>query len=320
MMMKNKTCVLALLAVFAGSSRLLTATESHPKLLASNRDSKAVIIEDGKIVQSFKVPGICHDAWALKDGSVIACGKDNGVAKYKSDGTQVFMFRPPAQKGTTTEIHTCMPLADGHTLVAVNGTAKTDGKSSVAAKFYELDPDGKVTKEYKIPGLESINAHMQIRCARRRLNGEYLVTASMESKIIILNPDASLKRIIDLKAVLPKTLTAKKIHGICSLNNGNVLVGLGYGNAVVELNDKDEVVWQLTPNDVPELGMKYAAGVQRLPNGNTVVSASRSKYTLFEVTPGKEVVWKIPVGLGGAMSTVQVLSVPYDASKFDSQK
>lgn len=309
-----------MLAVFAGSSLLITATESHPKLLASNRDGRAVIIENGKIVQSFKVPGICHDAWALKDGSVIACGKDNGVAKYKADGTQVFMFRPPAQKGTSTEIHTCMPLADGRTLVAVNGTAKAGGKSSVAAKFYELDPDGKVTKEYKIPGLESTNAHMQIRCVRRRLNGEYLVTASMESKIIILNPDASLKRIIDLKAVIPKTLTANKIHGICALNNGNMLIGLGYGNAVVELNANDEVVWQLTPKDVPELGMKYAAGVQRLPNGNTVIAASRSKYTLFEVTPDKKTVWKLPANLGGAMSTVQVLSVPYDEAKFNSQK
>ncbi len=308
------------LTAFACLSGLLAVAEPHPRLLASNRNGKAVIIEDGKIIKSYKVPGICHDAWALKDGSVVACGLGNGVAKYKADGTQIFMFRPPVQKGTTTEIHTCMPLADGYTLVAVNGTAKVGGESSVAAKFYELDPDGKVTKEYKIPGLESTNAHMQIRCVRRRLNGEYLVTASMESKIIILNPDASLKRIIDLKAVLPKTLTANKIHGICALNNGNMLIGLGYGNAVVELNTNDEVVWQLTPKDVPELGMKYAAGIHRLPNGNTVIAASRSKYTLFEVTPDKKTVWKLPADLGGAMSTVQVLSVPYDEAKFNSQK
>lgn len=292
---------------------------AHPKLLGAARTNKAVIIENGKVIKEYPTPQLSHDAWANKDGSVIACGK-GGVVKYKADGTKIFSFTPPKEPGLKAEVHTCMPLANEHTLVAVNGAVGKGKKAQIHAFFYELDASGKTVKKYPIAGLTSTNAHLQIRCVRRRNNGEYLITAAAEDKIIILKPDATVKRIIDLKKILPKGLKTKKVHGIAALNNGNMLIGLGYGSVVVELDTDDKVVWQLTPADVPEVGMKYAAGVQRLPNGNTVITASKSKYTIFEVTPDKKVLWKISADLCGPISAVQILSVPYDPAKFDSQK
>lgn len=78
------------------------------------------------------------------------------------------------------------------------------------------------------------------------------------------------------------------------LNNGNTLVGCTYGNRVVEFNRSGEVVWELTNEDVGGI-IKDACGIQRLPNGNTVVTSygqrEQDAVKLFEVTPGKKVVW-----------------------------
>jgi hypothetical protein len=78
------------------------------------------------------------------------------------------------------------------------------------------------------------------------------------------------------------------------LKNGNTLVGCTYGNRVVEFDKAGKVVWELTNKDVGGI-IKDACGVQRLPNGNTVVTSygqrGKDAVKLFEVTRDKKVVW-----------------------------
>ena len=63
---------------------------------------------------------------------------------------------------------------------------------------------------------------------------------------------------------------------------------------VVEVDANGETVWQLTNEDLPGPLLKDACGVQRLLNGNTVITsyqAGAGDVKLLEVTPAKDLVW-----------------------------
>jgi len=296
----------ALLAALGMTTVQAEEAMKHPKLLAAGLGLGAVIVEDGKVTTKYATPGASQDAWRLADGSILAVGM-KGVVRYDADGKKTMEFKPEV-KGRY-EIHTCQPLPDGHVLVAVNGPGE----------LVELDAAGKVVKTIKVPGL-SQNAHMQMRNVRRRPNGEFAIVASDLEKVILLNADGSPKREIDVRKILADPLKTHKLHGLVPLKNGHLLLGTGAGKCMVELDGNDRVVWSLSPEDVPELGLYYIAGMHRLPNGNTVVSAYRSQYTLFEVTPEKKVLRKVPGKGLGTLTHVQVLDVQGDPAKGELEK
>ena len=57
------------------------------------------------------------------------------------------------------------------------------------------------------------------------------------------------------------------------LDDGNTLIGCTLGNLVIEVDADGKKVWQLTNDDLPGKPINDACGVQRLPNGNTVVTS-----------------------------------------------
>jgi hypothetical protein len=308
MIMRTAVLTFAVLGLGAAALRAEEAVE-HPKLLAAGLDRGAVIIENGRITKTYKTPGYCQDAWMLEDGSVLAAGK-KGVIKYDRDDKVILDYKPKDVPGNKYEIHTCMPLPNGGVMVAVNGPGE----------IVELDAGGKETKRFRIPGLARDN-HMQIRNARKRRNGEYVVSACKQNKILILNADGTLKREIDLKKLLEGTaFRVNCTHGLQALDNGNILVGTGFGGCFIEFDEDDKIVWSLTGNDIRGTGVGYGAGAHRLKNGNTVISAYRNAYTLFEVTREKKVVWKLSGKEIGKMTHVQRLDAPGDPSNFGLQK
>ena len=303
--MKNVIAGTLLVALLSAAVHAEEAVK-HPKLLAAGLGLGAIIVEDGKVTKKYATPGASQDAWLLLDGSLVAVGM-GGVVKYDASGETIFEFKPKVEG--RYEIHTCLPLPDGKTLAAVNGPGE----------LVTLDAAGKIVSTIKVPGL-SKNAHMQMRNVRKRANGEYVIVASDTNKVIILNADGSAKREIDIRKILPAPLKTNKLHGLAVLKNGNLLLGTGSGKCIVELDRDDKVVWSLSPADAPELGIHYIAGIQRLPNGNTVASAYKSDYTLFEVTPDKKVLWKVPSKGLGAFTHVQMLDVKGDPAKGELQK
>jgi len=52
-------------------------------------------------------------------------------------------------------------------------------------------------------------------------------------------------------------------------------------------------VWKVSNLDVKERPFQDPCGIQRLPNGNTVIASYGAKQgvKLFEITPNKELVW-----------------------------
>ncbi|MEI6502481.1 MAG: hypothetical protein WCP21_15830, partial [Armatimonadota bacterium] len=86
------------------------------------------------------------------------------------------------------------------------------------------------------------------------------------------------------------------------------------GGLVTEYDGAGTPVWQLTPNDIPDLVIGIFAGLQRLPNGNTIVcnwntrpDGDRAGAHIFEVTPDKRVVWQVTDTRLGQVAQCQIL-------------
>ncbi len=78
------------------------------------------------------------------------------------------------------------------------------------------------------------------------------------------------------------------------LPDGHTLIGCTLGNLVIEVDRAGREVWRVGNDDLPGRPLNDACGVQRLPNGNTVIAshhATGNDVRLTEVTPTKQVVW-----------------------------
>lgn len=268
--------------------------------------NQARIMEKGKLVRKYPTRGLCQDAWFLENGDVLVT-EQVGVTKFDAGGNVIMRYTAAGKKN---EVHTCQPLPGGGVLVGESGPAR----------LLELDASGKIVKEVMVRDIKFQNPHLHMRGARKNRKGEYGIISSGEMRLIILKPDGATKRIIDLQK-LPKSIKHRYAHSIAFLDNGNLLVSTSYGSCFVELDGDGNMVWSLTPEDLPELGLKYAAGMQRLANGNTICTAYKSKYPIFEVTPDKQIVWKIAAGKAlGHPLHVQVIKGDDKPSSFGLQK
>jgi hypothetical protein len=252
--------------------------ENIPNMLITEfTNGQVKFLNKGNIHQTWATYGQCQDAWKLDDDSVIVSGI-HGVWTYDKSNTRNLFFEP---KKRPLEIHSCEPLDDGYLLIAVNGPKV----------IVEMSPEGKIRKMIKLPYLRSQVRH-QMKMVRKLDDGGYIVSASGENKVFILNSKGNIHRVIDLNK-LEAPLKAKRIHGVKMLDNGNVLVGTGYGACLVEIDKKDNVVWSLNPKDIPSMGLRYVGGFQMKDNGNLVIAAYDSKYPIFEVNRKKEIIWKL---------------------------
>jgi len=96
-------------------------------------------------------------------------------------------------------------------------------------------------------------------------------------------------------------------HHASFLDNGNILIfdngserPEGNRSRVVEVDPKtNKIVWQYYSNDSTSFYSYRQGSVQRLPNGNTLITSTQHGH-LFEVTPKKEIVWEyvIPIDDG----------------------
>src|SRR4051812_48715001 len=78
------------------------------------------------------------------------------------------------------------------------------------------------------------------------------------------------------------------------LENGHTVIADNGKHAVIEINEKNEIVWQFdvpNSNNRPQATMRQ---VRRLTNGNTLICASTLD-EVWEVNPAKEVVWRYKV-------------------------
>ncbi len=228
----------------------------------------------GKVLWSYT--GGSRDGWVLPDGHVLLAvskGKDHpggAVVEVDREGKALFSF-----EGSQSEVNTVQPLEGGRILLTEAGDRP---------RLLEIDRTGKVVVEVPLQA-QTKDHHLQTRMSRKLASGNYLVPQLLDKVVREYTPEGK---------IVWEAKTPDWPFTAIRLDNGNTLVGCTVGNLVVEFDPKGEIVWKVTNDDLPGKPISDACGIQRLPNGNTVIAsyrASGDSVKLTEVTPDKKIVW-----------------------------
>ncbi|MEI7945431.1 MAG: hypothetical protein WCJ02_01985 [bacterium] len=275
----------------------VTGSAKHPFVCTDNGKGKVfVVTADGKIEKEFAAPG-CQDCWRLANGHYLFTNT-RGATEVTPENKIVWSYKSPDK----TEIHNCQPLPDGGVMICECGTKR----------IIEIGRDGKIRKEIPVE-TNVATPHGQFRGARKLANGNYLIACVGEQFVRELDPAG-------------KVIRSIKVPGnpfiAIRLPNGNTLVGCGDAHKVLEIDPSDKIVWEVKENDIPNNQLRFVAGLQRLPNGNTVIcnwgghGCVGKQPQLVEITPEKKIVWQVFDNTQfKTISNIQLLDVPGDGSK-----
>ena len=240
-----------------------------------------------------------NDVWMLPNGNLLFT-TGHGVKEVTRDKQVVFDYQ------SKSEIYACQRLANGNTFI---------GECS-AGRLLDVDPSGKIVKEIKLLPEGKDGGHLYMRNARRLATGGYLVTHYTDQ--VVREYDAQGKVVREIAA-------AGGPHSAIRLATGNTLIACGDGaggHRVFEVDAAGKTVWEVKDGDLPGIQLFFMTGLQRLPNGNTVISNwlghgnfGKAPH-LIEVTPDKKVVWTFADHAAfKTISSVQLLDVKGDVTK-----
>jgi len=289
-----------------------TSIQRHSFLYAGEWDSRKAmqsmfIVKQGKVVWSYSIPmrleggGIQEfdDATLLPDGNVLF-SRMSGAGMVSPEGKLVWDYPAPAG----TEVHSIQSLGGSRVLIMRNGNP---------AKALILDTaKNAVLKEIPIP-TPITGTHGQFRHIRMSAANTLLVPHLGEGKVVEY----------DLEGKVLWSVPAKSPWSAVRLKNGNTLIAGDWSRYVREVNAKGETVWELTQKDVPEIPLGNLQTANRLANGNTVICSWcagdnnhetwKTTVQVFEVTPSKQVVWKLSSWENpdlGPSTSIQLLDGP----------
>lgn len=237
-----------------------------------------IIDEQGKEQWSAPTAG-ARDGWVLNNGHILITWA-NRVLEFDNAKEVVWEYQlDPSNQ----ELSTAQRLDTGNTLITELGANP---------RIVEVSDAGEVKSETPIRP-ESDNIHMQTRMSRKLDNGNYLVPHLFGYAVREYAPSGEIVQefATDTEWFGGRDTKHWPFTAI-RLPDGNTLVGCTYGNHVVEFDSAGEIAWDVDNEDVGGI-IHDSCGVQRLPNGNTVIASYGAKegVKLFEVTRDKEVVW-----------------------------
>jgi len=253
--------------------------------LGVGKANKAVIVgEDGKVQWQFNKPA--SDGWVLPSGNVLLAlyptrgYPGGGVVEVERKSKKIVFSYKAKQK----EVSTVAPLADGNLLVAELGPNP---------RAVVINRQGEVLKTMPF-ACQKQNTHMQTRMLRVLPNGNYIAPHLLDFAVKEYKPESG-----EVVKSFPTDDRGRDKRDwpftAIRLKNGNTLIGCTNGNRVIEVDAAGKIVWSVTNQDLGEKLLDDACGVQRLPNGNTVVASYHAKgdsVKLFEITRDKKVVWR----------------------------
>jgi hypothetical protein len=261
-------------------------TVTHSFVCTDYTQGKVFIISRaGKIEWEYDGATNCNDLWVLPGGNLLF-NTGHGVKEVTRDKIIVFDYE------SGSEIYACQRLTNGNTFI---------GECN-AGRLLEVNSAGKIVNEVRLlpPGADGGHAFM--RNARKLGNGDYLVAHYGLKVVREYDPAGKLIREIP---------AAGGPHSIVRLPNGNTLISCadGPGGArVFEVDTAGKTVWQVQSNELAGVQLKFMAGLERLPNGDTLMAnwlghkQFGSTADLIEVTPDKRVVWQFSGG--GKIKTI----------------
>jgi hypothetical protein len=276
-----------------------TNAVSHPFACTDYTAGKVFLVSrEGKIEWKYSTSN-CNDLWVLPNGNLLF-NTGRGVREVTRNKQVVFDFQ------SKSEIFACQRLTNGNTFIGeCNG-----------GRLLEVEPSGRIAREIRLLPEGKDGGHGFMRNARKLANGHYLVAHLGEQ--VVREYDGEGKPVLTIPAVGGP-------HSAVRLPNGHTLITCSDrpgGSRVFEADAAGKPVWEVTSADLPGISLKFLAGVQRLPNGNTVFcnwlghgQFGKAPH-LIEVTPDKRVVWTVADHKSfRTISSVQLLDVPGDVTR-----
>jgi len=250
-------------------------------------DRVAILDAAGEIRWEY---GVQHpqDAWLLPNGNVLT-SYVHGVREVTPDKQVVWEYKTEAPN----EIPNCQPLPDGNVLIGIVGECR----------LVEVNRRGQIVHQVQL-STTVLEPHAQFRMCRKTPEGTYLVPFTAEGAVREYDGDGSVIRSFPPR---PSPVCALR------LEDGHTLISAG--GVVTEYDRNMGTVWELNSNDIPDINIGVLAGLQRLPNGNTVVcnwntqdADQKDGAHVFEVTPDKRVVWQVTGSKLGQVAQCQYLN------------
>ena len=283
--MDRLICLRSFLFVLLSFTFASAADEIRHSFLGVGKANRSVIVgEDGQVKWRVDLPA--SDGWVRPNGNVLLAVYPTqvyprgGVVEIDRDTKEVVW----SWQGQQKEISTAVPLGDGKFLVAELGPNP---------RAITIDRAGEILHEMPL-ACQKKNAHMQTRMLRVLPNGNFVAPHLLDFAVKEYEPKTG--------AVVRSFPTDDRGREkrdwpftAIRLENGNTLIGCTNGNRVIEMDSDGKIVWSVDNNDIGEPWIDDACGVQRLPNGNTVITSYHAKgdaVKLLEVTPEKKLVWR----------------------------
>ncbi len=229
-------CVVLILSLGALTA---SAEEIRHSLFIAGPTFTGILDEEGKEIWNAG-QAKARDGFVLPNGNVLIAWS-NVVREFtRAEKMIVFEYRLSADN---REIGTAERLSNGNTLITELGPRP---------RLLEVDSGGKIVIEFPLQP-ETDNAHMQTRMARKLDNGNYLVPHLLAFQVKEYSPTG---QVISTLATDLSELGGRPAENwpftAIRLPNGRTLVNLTHGNKTVELDDRGQVVWKVSNDDLPE--------------------------------------------------------------------
>ncbi len=221
--------------------------------------------ERGEIVWRAQ-SGVSRDVWLLENGNALFPFNQNGscgVREVTPSGKTAWEFTLPGQY-----VISCQRLKDGNTLVG----------ASCSGAVLIVSPAGEVIHSIKVRANDKKHSTTIVRQIE---NGNILVVEESTGFVTEYSVDGTI--VWEIKSPF-------RPFGVQRTAKGTTLISGQSG--IVEVTPDQRIVWQLTSEDVKEMGPRWFAGFRVLPNGNIVVCNPGGRVPVFEVNRQKQVVWQ----------------------------
>jgi hypothetical protein len=233
-----------------------------------------VVDASGRVEWSYDAEH-ANDVWALPNGNLLF-NTGHGVKEVTRDRRVVFSYQ------SSSEIYACQRLKNGNTFIGECNTGR----------LLEVNPAGEIVKQVRLLPEGKDGGHAYMRNARKLPNGNYLVCHYGAGDVTEYDPQGKPVRVIPAPG---------GAHSAIRLANGNTLIASADSNHAVprvfEVDPDGNTVWGVKGDELPGISLKFMTGLQRLPNGNTVMTnwLGHNHFGeaphIIEVTRDKKVVW-----------------------------
>ena len=295
MTMPRHLVVFIVVVILGGCPLLAQETAALPsgppyRVLGQDRGRVVIIEPSGKIVWETPVRHTAHDIQLLPGGNILMPTSDTTLVEMTPDKKVVWKHVSKPREGYkgSVEIHAFQRLTDGLTMIAESGNKR----------IIEVDSEDKIVKSFDLM-VDKPNSHRDTRRARKLANGHYLVCHEVDGAIREYDGTGKVVWSYKLDLAGREATPGHGGHGTEVFNairlpDGNTLIAGGNNNRVIEVNPEGKIVWTINHDELPGIKLAWVTGLQRLPNGNTIVGnthAGPDNPQLFEVTRDKKVIW-----------------------------